>query len=74
MPAILLPQPAVGVAVHTNRVACVFDCRNPSEVEGVLRYLELAHRRATQLVLCQELRLVVLHERQEPVTISAIAP
>src|SRR5258707_420162 len=50
--------------------ARVFDGSHPCKVERVLRHLEFAHRRATQLFFCQELRLVVLHERQQPVAAS----
>jgi hypothetical protein len=45
---------------------------HPPEVACVLRHLELAHRRATQLVLCQELRLIVFHEWEQPV--AALLP
>ena len=40
----------------------IFDGSNPSEVECVFRHVKLAHRHTTKLVLCQELRLIVLHE------------
>src|SRR5882757_85709 len=45
----------------------VLDSSHPPKIERVLRHLEFAHCRTTQLVFCQELRLVVLHERQQPV-------
>src|SRR5438132_1409778 len=40
----------------------VLDGSHPRKVERVLRHLELTHRCTTQLILCQELRLIVLHE------------
>lgn len=52
--------------------AGILDSSHPSEVECVFRHLEFAHRRSTQLIFCQELRLVILHERKEPV--SALLP
>lgn len=48
----------------------VGDRGNPPKIECVLRYLELTHRRGSQLIFCQELRLVVSHERQQPIAAS----
>src|SRR5215217_3127771 len=50
----------------------IFNCSHPPKVERALRYLELTHGGAPQLAFRQELRLVVLHERQQP--IAALLP
>jgi hypothetical protein len=61
---------AVGARVRTNRAAGCLDSIDPREVEGAFRDIELAHRRDTQLILCQELRPTVPHEWKQPVAAS----
>ena len=48
------------------------DSIDPREVEWAFRDIELAHRRDTQFVLCQEFRLAVLLEWNQPVGIAAV--
>jgi hypothetical protein len=54
----------IGSARPLNRI-------DPCKVKGVLRYLELAHRCATELVFGQELRLIVLHESKKPIATTS---
>ena len=49
----------------------LLDCVDPSKIKRVLRHAEFAQRCIAKLCFGQELRLVVLHEWNQPVTTSS---